>query len=139
MERMRQPLDMYELPEGMVKYLSHYGRHFNKKMYDFAVSKMYKMSNGKRVDAQPVTKEQFDAAMQRHNIKLENDVLHDGVYVWMMAVSDFLGSSVPDEQHLALYVKDYIDDPDAADGQTFTRFYASCVNAGIPIDWAEMI
>ena len=69
----------------------------------------------------------------------ENDVMYDSAYVFSMVKADFMGSSIEDEKHALLYVKDYIDDPDAADGQVFTRFYASCVNAGIPIDWSEML
>lgn len=142
MERNRQPLDFYdELPADMMKYLRNYGKHFNKKMYEFAVSKMYKMNkaNGKEMKVEPVTKETFDSMMSKYGIVLENDSMHDGVYVWTMAASDFLGSSVTDEQHLVLYVKDYIDDPDQVDGFVFNRFYADCVLKGVPIDWEEML
>ena len=139
MERNRLPLDMYDLPPEMVEYFRHYGRNFNKKMYEFALSKMYKMKNGKKEAVPMVTKEQFDTVMNKYGIKLENDVMYNGVYVWSMASSDFLGSSIPDEQHLALFVKDYIDDPDQVDGHTFNIFYASCVLKGEPIDWEEML
>ena len=139
MERNRLPLDMYDLPPEMVEYFRHYGRNFNKKMYEFAVSKMYKMRNGKKEAVPTVTKEQFDAVMNKYGIKLENDVMYNGVYVWAMATADFLGSSIPDEQHLALFVKDYIDDPDQVDGFVFNRFYSDCVLKGEPIDWEEML
>lgn len=142
MAKNRQPLDIYdEFPEGMINYLRHYGKHFNKKMYEFAVSKMYKVnkSNGKKEGVAPVTKEQFDAAMAKYGVRLENDVMYDGVYTWSMGSCDYLGSSVPDEQHLALFVKDYVDDPDQADGHVFNRFFYDCVNNGEPIDWEEML
>lgn len=139
MERNRLPLDIYDLPPEMIEYFRHYGRNFNKKMYEFAVSKMYKMRNGKKEAVPTVTKEQFDAVMNKYGIKLENDVMYNGVYVWCMGVADYLGSSIPDEQHLALFVKDYIDDPDQVDGHTFNIFYASCVLKGEPIDWEEML
>lgn len=139
MERNRLPLDIYDLPPEMVEYFRHYGRNFNKKMYEFAVSKMYKMRNGKKEAVPTVTKEQFDSVMNKYGIKLENDVMYNGVYVWCMGVADYLGSSIPDEQHLALFVKDYIDDPDQVDGHVFNIFYASCVLKGEPIDWEEML
>ena len=142
MAKYRQPLDIYdEFPVAMINYLRHYGRHFNKKMYEFAVSKMYKVSrsNGKKEGIAPVTKEQFDAAMAKYGVRLENDVMYDGVYTWSMGTADYLGSSVPDEQHLALFVKDYVDDPDQADGHVFNRFYYDCVNNHEPIEWEDML
>ena len=36
-----------EIPEGMKRYINNYGCHFNKKLCDFATSKMYKEVNGK--------------------------------------------------------------------------------------------
>ena len=56
-----------------------------------------------------------------------------------MCKADFLGKSVPTEKHLALYIKDVIDDPDADDGYIFNRFYADTVFMDNPIDWDEMI
>jgi len=46
-----------EMPEAMVAYMRHYGPHFNRKLYEFAVSKMYKESNNKREKINPMTKE----------------------------------------------------------------------------------
>jgi hypothetical protein len=56
-----------------------------------------------------------------------------------MCKADFLGSSVPDEHYLALYVKDVIDDVDAPDGLVFNRWYADISYMGIAIDWEEML
>jgi hypothetical protein len=42
--------------------------------------------------------------------------MYDSVYVANMCKADFLGSSIVDDVHMALYVKDVIDDPDATDG-----------------------
>ena len=123
----------------MVNYLRNYGKHFNKKMYDFAVSTMYKERNGKKERITPVTKEQFDTVMARHGIKLENDAMYDGVYVWSMGMADYFGSSITDEAHMAMFVKDYVDDPDQADGFIFNRFFSDCVLKGEPIDWEEML
>lgn len=140
MEKTRQPLDSYrEESTDFQEYLAMYGRHFSRKLYDFAVSKMYKERNGSREKIPPTPKETFQDTMRRNGIALTNDVLYDGVYVFSMAQSDFLGSSIPDERHLCLFVKDYIDDPDQADGFVFNRFLASIRLLGIPIDWYGML
>ena len=56
-----------------------------------------------------------------------------------MCKADYLGSSVPDEQHLALFVKDYVDDPDGYPELPFTRFYGDCIGTGTPIPWEDVI
>ena len=65
--------------------------------------------------------------------------MYDHVYVANMCKADFLGSSVVDENHLAKYVKDVIDDDDAYDGIVFNRWYADMCRKGIAIDWENMI
>lgn len=142
MERTRQPLDIYDdFPAGMVNYMRNYGKHFNKKMYEFAVSKMYKVNktNNSKEKVKVLTRDEYDAMLSKNGVVLNNDVLYDGMYVASMAQSDFFGSSLPNEQHLALYVKDYIDDPDQVDGFVFNRFYADCVLKGEPIEWDDML
>ncbi len=137
MTKNRIPLDSYEMiPEEQRAYLMNYGKNFNEKMCRFAVS-MMRDRKGNKVEM--VKKDDLEKKLKENKIEIENDVMYNGVYVFAMCMADFMGSSIEDEKHALLYVKDYIDDPDAADGQTFIRFYASCVNAGIPIDWAEMI
>jgi len=40
-------LDAFDvLPEDMMNYLRYNGRHFSRKLCDFAVSKMYRVENG---------------------------------------------------------------------------------------------
>ena len=137
MTKNRIPLDSYDvIPEEQRQYFMNYGKNFNEKMCRFAVS-MMRDRKGNKVEM--VKKEDFEKKLKDNKIEIENDIMYNGVYVFAMCMADFMGSSIEDEKHALLYVKDYIDDPDAADGQTFTRFYASCVNAGIPIDWSEMI
>lgn len=65
--------------------------------------------------------------------------MYDQTYVANMCVADFLGSSITDEKHMAMYVKDVIDDPDASDGTVFTRWYATMCYNGIVIDWEAML
>ncbi len=138
----REPLDIRDRrPEEMEVYLSNFGWHFNKKMCEFAVSLMKKLSpsSGKKERIEPISKEKVDELLTRYGIKLENNVLYDYVYVANMGKADFLKSSIPDEAHLALYIKDTIDDPDAPDGTTMRRWYATMIAAGEPVEWDEML
>jgi len=114
-------LDFYdERPTSMKNYLKYYGEHFNKKLCEFAVSKM---DHGKP----PVTREKVDEILAKYNIKLEHNELCDHVYVYNMGNNDYMGSSIIDEKHLAMYVKDVIDDKDGYDGIVFNRWYADMV------------
>ena len=136
----KEDLTNYDVkPQGMVNYLRYNGPHFNKKLVQFAVSKMYKLVNGEKKYITPYTKEQVDRMLAEHGVKLNNNELYDYVYVANMCKADFLGSSVIDEEHLALYVKDVIDDKDGYDGIVFNRWYADMVIQGIPIEWEDML
>lgn len=85
-------------------------------------------------------KKEFDELMRVYNQKLERkDGYYDGLYVWAMATSDYLGSSIIDEQHLAMFVKDYIDDVDGNPTRAFDEFYINCVAKGIDIPWKDLI
>ena len=129
----RKSLDYYDdRPAGMKRYLKYYGQHFNKKLCDFAVSKM---NHGKS----PVAKKNIDEMLEKYNIVLKNNELYDYVYVYNMGYNDFVGSSIEDEKHLLLYVKDVIDDKDGYDGIVFNRWYADTVTLGIPIEWDDMV
>ena len=128
-----------EYPKAMLVYLRNYGPHFNRKLYEFATNKMTKISEGKEVKITPYEKEDIEIIMENNNVEVKNAQLYDCAYVASMCKADFLGSSITDERHLALYVKDVIDDVDAPDGLVFNRFYADCCYMGIAIDWEEML
>lgn len=128
-----------EIPEAMKVYINNYGCHFNKKLCEEAVSRMYKDVNGKKEYIEPYTKEQVEELLERNDVHLNRGKLHDAVYVANMCKADFLGKSVPSEEHLAKYVRDVLDDADAVEGYVFNRFYADCMFMCNPIDWEEMI
>jgi len=128
-----------EMPGAMIAYMRHYGPHFNRKLFEFAVSLMTKEQNGKEVPVTPYSKEQVKNMLSSNNIELKNNQLYDSTYVANMCKADFLGSSVPDERHLAMYVKDVVDDPDGYDGIVFNRWYADMCYTGVAIDWEEML
>ena len=129
----RDSLDIYDdRPSSMKRYLKYYGQHFNKKLCNFAVSKM---NHGKS----PISKDKVEETLMKYQISLDSNELYDHVYVYNMGNNDFMGSSIIDEKHLALYVKDVIDDEDGYDGIVFNRWYADTVTQGIPIEWDEML
>lgn len=133
---MRAALDLYEdLPKSMRKYLMHNGWHFNKHLCDFAISLMTK--HGKRLD--PISKENVDKLLEQNKIQLDNNVGYDYVFVANMCKADYYGSSITDDKHVALYIKDTIDDEDAADGTTMRRWYATMVANGVMVDWDDTL
>ena len=95
------------------------------------------MKNGKRIT--PYTKEQIDTMLSTKGIEVTKNKGYDYVFVANMCKADYLGSSIVDEHHLALYVKDTIDDEDAADGTTMRRWYATMVSNGEVIEWEDFV
>ena len=126
-------------PEAMIIYMRNYGPHFNRKLYEFAISKMYKTINGNPEPVVPLSKEDTDKILEGHGIKLKYNQLYDAAYVGSMCKADFFGSSISDEAHLAKYIKDVIDDDDAYDGIVFNRWYADMSYTGVAIDWEDML
>lgn len=129
-----------EIPEGMKVYINNYGCHFNKKLYEEAVRRMYKEDEeGREEEIKPYTKEQVERMLESYGIKLKRNKLYDACYVAAMCKADYLGKSIPDEKHQAMFIRDMIDDPDAESGFIFNRFYADQMFMDCPIDWDEML
>lgn len=140
---MEQRLDAYDnFPRGMREYLSTNGWHFSKKMCEWAVSKMKQKgatAAEKEKKLEPISKETLDELLKKYNVKVEKNEGYDMVYVANMCKADYFKSSIADEQHLAMFVRDYIDDVDGYQGMPFTRFVADCIGKGCPIMWEDMI
>lgn len=135
-------LDTYdEIPKEMRTYLQHNGWHFNKKAFEFAVKLMKRKNpaSGKLERLEPYSKEQVEDMLSKYNITIEDTSNYDFVFVANMGKADYLKSSIPDEQHLALYVKDVLEDPDASDGVIMRRWYATMVANGVGVDWADIL
>ena len=124
-----------ELTKSFRKYLRLYGPHFNKLLCQFAVSMMEKEDG----PIQPYTKEEIDSKLKKWNIQLQYNKYEDYIFVANMCKADFLGKSIVDEQHLCMYIKDVIDDPDGYTGQPFYRWLADMDRIGITIDWEEFV
>lgn len=125
----------------MEEYLSVNSWHFSKKMCDYAVRRMKKRGkqNGEPVPLEPYDKERCEAVLKQYGVDTSGYAGYDFVYVMNMARADYYGSSVADEAHLALFVKDYMEDPDGYEGVAFTRYYADCIGKGTPIPWEDML
>ena len=76
---------------------------------------------------------------KQYGVELKNDVGYNACYVANMAKADFLGSSLPNEQYLAKFVKDYLDDIDGAPTRAMDEYYAKTIAEGIPIIWEDMV
>ena len=111
-------------PEGFINYLRYYGNHFNKKLCDFAC------------DCKEYSKEKLDILLQTYKIEIPNAKLYDAVYVANWCKNTFYGSSIPDEKHLVLFIKDLFE---KESDLVFNRWYADIAKHGIPIEWDDMI
>lgn len=134
-------LTKYDIvPEDFKQYIKYYGPHFNSKLLNFATSKMYKIKDECKVKIEPYNEEFVNNLLTKYNITIKNeDILLDHVYIANQAKANLNGSSIKDEHHLALYIKDMVDDPDGYDGMIFTHWYVDMCKKGIPIDWCKMI
>ena len=106
-------LDIYDdMPSSMKRYISNYGWHFNRKAYEYATKFMKRLdaSTNMKVKVVPYTKQEVDNILTTHNVYVSNKIMYDYVFIATMCKADYLGSSIKDESHLALYVKDTIDD-----------------------------
>lgn len=138
-----EALDSFEIimPAEMRSYLRNFGWNFNKKACEFAVSKMRRKNpaTGKDEPIEFKKKEEVEEILKRYNIKLEHDNGYNGVYAYHMGYSDYFKSSITDEQHLAMYVKDVIDDVDLPSGNVFRKWLANADAKGMVIDWADIL
>lgn len=131
----------YKFPSGMKEYLDTYGWHFSKKMCEWAVSKM-KRKNPQTQKEEPLDymdKDKTEEFLKKYNVQIQNDKGYDKIYVLNMKRADEFKSSIPDEAHLALSVKDYLDDVDGYPSIAFTRYYADCIAKADMPSWPDML
>lgn len=133
--------DLSEWPKAAQKYFRSYGFHFSKAACDYAVKGLRK-ENPSTKKLEPIdawSKDQIDEMLKKYNVVLEDNELYDYVWVCNMLRSDMFKSSIPDEQRLAMGVKDIIDDKDQKDGFIFNRWISDRLFNGSPIEWAELV
>lgn len=136
------PLDIYDdMPQAMQRYIAQYGWHFNKKAFECAVKMMRKKNaaTGKLEPVEPWSKEQVEDMLQRNGVKLDNCIMYDAAYQANWCKADLFKSSVPDEQHVALFLKDTLDDVDGCDELPFRYWLQKCVAMGMPVDFEDLM
>lgn len=118
-------------------YTSAHGKHFNERLLNYATSRMLTKDTetGKSRQIVPFTQSDVDEILSRQGVKLDKKKGLDYVYVANMAKADFWKSSIDDERHLALYIKDVIDDCDAHDDTVFMRWCA----CECDVPWEELV
>jgi hypothetical protein len=144
MKHERQPLDTFEMdftPMEMKAYLRNHGFSFSKKACEFAIGLLRKEnpSTKKTEKIEPWDKNKVDDLLKKHNITLENNVGYNYIYACNMLVADKYKSSIPDEAHLAMGVKDSIDDVDASPRLVFKQWITHLDDSGIPIEWESLL
>ena len=134
---MEDVLEILDLtPEEYREYVRRHGKHFSKELCEFAVSMMEaEDKNGNRSHLKPMTKEEVDKLLQENKVEVRRAMEHDTVFVANMGKADYLGDSVPDEAHLARYIKNVIDDPDGYDGIAFNRWFADMCAKKVEVPW----
>lgn len=137
-----ESLDVYELmPRAMRSYLANYGWNFSSKACDFAVKHMKRINpaTGKQEPVDTKTKEQVEEILKKNGVKLDNNKGHNFVFVYNMGLADYMRSSIADEAHLCLYVKDVIDDVDNKGGNVFRKWYVDMIAKGEPVIWEDLL
>lgn len=128
-------------PSGLEEYLDTYGWHFSKKLCQWAVSKMRVRSaeTGEPVPLEEVNKSDIEVMFRRYGIEPSDFIAYDAVYVYHMAVADYMNRSIVDEKHLVFFVRDYLDDIDGYEDKAMTRFYADCIGRGEMPPWEDVL
>ena len=126
-----------KIPEEMELYLSRNGKHFNKRLSDFAVAKMRKDGNTKITS---YTKEEVEDMLKAVGKSLDNyNAPYDAVYLANMAKADFADNCMPSKDQQALFVDAVMADADGYEGMVLNRWLADMAGKGIWIDWERMI
>lgn len=142
MKKQRRSLTDYNpIPDDMRAYLRNYDYSFSRKACEFAVSLMRKDNpvTKKPERIEPWSREQVDDLLKRNNITLENNIGYNYVYIANMVKADYYKSSIVDEAHVALAIKDIIDDVDGSPYAIFLCWMAKMDAIGEPIEWSELI
>lgn len=134
-------LDSYMIqPAGKREYLANHGYHFSKRAFQFATKRMRKKDgSGNENEVKPYTNDETEEMLSKYGIKLKNDHGYDKAYIASMLKADCLGSSIEDERHLAMGVKDFLDDVDGGEERAFRHWYSDMIEKGVSIPWEDIV
>lgn len=116
-------------------YNSKYKCHFNKKLAEWAISKMeMENSSGDIVPLKKKTIDEYDEFLKENKVNIQDESYYDGYYLWHMAMADY-PESLEDDKHRAKFVEETINDPDGCPTSVLACFVAKMDKMGIPIYW----
>lgn len=124
-----------EVYNAFDKYINIYGWHFSKELCQYAISLMKKNN----MPIESLSKEVIDQILLQYGVVLNNNIEYDYVFIANMCKADYYGSSILNEQQMALYIKDTIDDEDASNETTFRRWLATMEGNHQIINWEQFI
>ncbi len=119
---------------GKDSYIKEHGYHFNKKLCEFALSQMNHSDKSGNL-----TWEFVMSILEKYKIDLDTSHPYDIYYVANMGYHDFYKSSIKDDEHLALFIQDYLEDEDGYEGIALCRWLVDMKHKSIEIDWNNMI
>ena len=144
MHKNKIPIDIYDfdlMPRSKKIYVMQNGNHFNKDLFEFAASLMFKENKqtGKKEKVPMYSKEEVDNLLKKYNIEVENKGGYDYMYVAQTVRADNWGGSITDEPKLALKIKETCDDVDMPDGYIFKSWCLRMDMLGEPVNWQDYV
>lgn len=125
---MKEDFTEYDIkPKDFINYLRYYGHHFNKKLCEFAC---------KHLSKPEYSKDKINELLKIYQIEIPDTELYDIIYVANWCNSILYGSSISDEKHFMLFIKDLFE---KESDLIFNRWYADMAKKGIAIEWSDMI
>ena len=131
----------YIITEEEALYLERYKGHFSRKLAEWAVSKMEKKDqlSGKIQPLKPYSYADVEEMIQPFQKLIGEEAFYDAWYLANMCKADLLGSSVPDKEHVALFIKDTLCDVDGEPQMVLACFRAKCDVKKLPIHWERFL
>lgn len=131
----------YIITEEEAQYMDRYKGHFSRRLAEWAISMMEKKDpvSGKPKPITPYSIEEVEQMTQAFRRQIGEESIYDAWYLANMCKADYLGSSVIDKDHVALFIKDTICDPDGEPQMVLACFRAKCDVKRISIHWERML
>ena len=130
----------YIISEDEAQYMERHKGHFSKKLAAWAIQKMENRdATGQLRPINPYSLEEVEQMILPFRQEIGEDAIYDAWYLANMVKADYLGSSITDKEHVALYVKDTICDPDGEPTMVLACFRAKCDVKGVAIHWERFL
>lgn len=121
-------------------YDSKYKGHFNRKLADWAISRMVKVNpaTGEEENVKKRTIDEWDEFIKNNKINIPDESYYDGYYLWHMIAADN-PKSLEDNKHIAIHIEEVITDPDGLTTNILACFKAKMNNMEVPIFWEKFL